>query len=542
MSLIVQAPEGEHAYLQPGHEIEGLKIRGVLGTGGFGVVYKAWDLQLQREVALKEYFPDALAQRTNTAWVQARNPDRQDVFDAGMRSFVNEARLLAQFDHPALLKVFRFWEGNGTAYMEMPYYKGVTLKAHRKSTRGAMDLLRIRDLIVPLCEALEVLHSQNCIHRDVSPDNVLLLDDKATPILLDFGAARRTVRQTSQSFTVMLKSGYAPIEQYAELSHYQQGPWTDVYGLAALTHFLIRGHAPPPAVGRMIYDDYQPLSEEFQRAGHGDQTGASLSFLAAIDAGLRVEPEARPQSISAFKRSLFETEPPSPARLSDLDLFIGAGEADGAAAAPAASPAAAFKAKAVQAKGPHTRLRRLASALALMVVLMLLGLLWSRALRTEADPAPRAPAQTGWDPHWVLSAEASNPRLRIHHDALEVSIQSPRAGCLSVLNFGADGQVSLLEPKLGAPPVCLASKEAFMFPPSTAPLIASGPPGENTLLIVLSTGPLDWGTLPWVNTQGMAEMNIDSWNRSVREASQDRRLTQPAQPFGMALLRVWEVE
>ncbi len=269
----------------------------VVGEGGFGIVYLAVDHSLQRKVALKEYMPSSLAERTDGMQVSSQSPDDEETFRKGLDSFINEARLLAQFDHPSLVKVHRFWEANGTAYMVMPFYEGPTLKDTLRDMGSPPDETWLRTLLDPLTGALAVIHGQQCFHRDIAPDNILLLAGSGRPLLLDFGAARRVIGDANQALTVILKPGYAPVEQYAEVPSMKQGPWTDVYALAAVLYFAIMGKKPPAAVGRLINDQYQPLVK--QAAGR-----YSEPFLKAIDDALAVKPNERTQNIDAFRAAM----------------------------------------------------------------------------------------------------------------------------------------------------------------------------------------------------------------------------------------------
>lgn len=277
------------------------EIKGLIGEGGFGIVYLAYDHSLERQVALKEYMPSGLATRTTKMAVSVRSQSKIDTFTAGLKSFINEARMLAQFDSPALVKVHSFWEGNGTAYMVMPYYEGMTLKQalqtrHIKPTEGW-----IRMLLTDLCDAIDILHRAHCLHRDIAPDNILLLKD-GRPLLLDFGAARRVIGDLTQCFTAILKPGFAPIEQYADIAGLRQGAWTDIYALAAVVYYLITGKAPPPSVARMVHDELVPARE----AGKGRYSEA---FLATIDKALGVRPEQRFHSIEELRQALGIVEP-----------------------------------------------------------------------------------------------------------------------------------------------------------------------------------------------------------------------------------------
>ena len=286
------------ATLPPGCLLHEFQIERVLGEGGFGIVYLARDMQLQRTVALKEYMPSSLAVRQPSNVVGVRSQRHRETFDLGLRSFVNEARLLASFDNPSLVKVYRFWEQNGTAYMVMPFYEGPTLKAWLKAQPQPPDEAWLKRLLSPLLDALDLIHADHCYHRDIAPDNILLLGAQQRPLLLDFGAARRVIGDATQALTVILKPGYAPIEQYAEVPSMKQGPWTDVYALCAVLYMAISGRAPVASVGRMMTDDLARLATSAQGR-------YSPAFLAAIDAGLAVRPEQRPQDIAALRARLF---------------------------------------------------------------------------------------------------------------------------------------------------------------------------------------------------------------------------------------------
>jgi serine/threonine protein kinase len=250
-----------------------------IGEGGFGIVYQAWDHTLERRVALKEYLPSSIATRVGATRISARSDRHRETFDAGLKSFINEAKLLARFDHPSLVKVFRFWEANGTAYMVMPFYEGVTMRDTVRAMAQPPDEAWLLDLLGALTEALAVIHAEQCYHRDIAPDNVMLLAGSGRPLLLDFGAARRVIGDMTQALTVILKPGYAPVEQYAEVPGMKQGPWTDVYALAAVVYWSVTGKTPPPSVGRMLSDSWVPLAEA--AAGH-----YSAPFLETIDRAL----------------------------------------------------------------------------------------------------------------------------------------------------------------------------------------------------------------------------------------------------------------
>jgi serine/threonine protein kinase len=286
----------EHDALPAGTRFGEFEVIRVLGVGGFGIVYLAQDHSLERQVALKEYMPAALAARGAGAMVSIRSSSFAETYAVGLRSFVNEARLLARFDHASLVKVYRFWEDNGTAYMVMPYLQGRNLRDARRQMGAAPDEAWIRAVLTPLLDALQLLHDEGVFHRDIAPDNILL-PPAAPPILLDFGAARRVISDRTQSLTAILKPSYAPIEQYAEMTAMRQGPWTDLYALGAVLHFMLFGEPPAPATARAVQPDDEPLA---QRA----VAGVSPRFVGIVAWMLGVRPRDRPQSVAALRRVL----------------------------------------------------------------------------------------------------------------------------------------------------------------------------------------------------------------------------------------------
>ena len=297
VKLAVDPGERGSTHVLPnGTRLAEFEIVDLIGEGGFGIVYLAYDHSLARHVAIKEYMPSGMASRTHTLQVSVRSNDLAAVFKAGLRSFINEARLLAQFDSPALVKVFRFWEGNNTAYMVMPFYEGITLKKAYKEHKIVPTEEWIRMFLFNLCGALEMIHRARCYHRDIAPDNILVLPE-GQPLLLDFGAARQVINERTQGPTAILKPGFAPIEQYANIADLKQGPWTDVYALAAVVYYLITGKAPLPAVARYVRD-------EMQSAREAGRKRYSAGFLAAIDRALAVRPDQRFQSIAELRSAM----------------------------------------------------------------------------------------------------------------------------------------------------------------------------------------------------------------------------------------------
>ena len=286
----------EHDALPAGTRFGEFEILRMLGVGGFGIVYLARDHSLEREVALKEYMPASLAMRGSGPQITIRSSAAAETYAIGLRSFVNEARLLARFDHPSLVKVYRFWEDNATAYMVMPYLQGITLRDTRRAMAHAPDERWIRGVIDPILNVLELLHREGVYHRDIAPDNILL-PPEGPSVLLDFGAARRVISDRTQSLTAILKPSYAPIEQYAEMTQLRQGPWTDLYALGAVVHYLLFGVPPQPATARAIQDDGESIADR-------SVPGVSPRMLEAMAWALAIRPNQRPQSVDELRGAL----------------------------------------------------------------------------------------------------------------------------------------------------------------------------------------------------------------------------------------------
>ncbi|MDB5919722.1 MAG: hypothetical protein JWR40_3956, partial [Massilia sp.] len=292
--------------LMPGTRLGEFEIVHVIGQGGFGIVYFAKDHSLGRDVALKEYMPVAFAGRQGNTQVTMLSEHYAETFQIGLHSFVNEAQLLAKFDHPGLVKVYRFWEANGTGYMAMPFYNAPTLKQLLKLEKERLSSEDwIKNLLRHVLDALQVLHEKQCYHRDIAPDNILMLAGEQ-PLLLDFGAARRVIADMTQALTVILKPGYAPIEQYGDVPNMTQGPWTDLYALASVVYFIITDKVPVPALSRLMCDTMVPLAVS-------EEGRFSPEFLRAIDAALGVRPEQRPQNVGELRALLGFDAAPQPA-------------------------------------------------------------------------------------------------------------------------------------------------------------------------------------------------------------------------------------
>lgn len=229
------------------------RIGRVLGRpGGFGITYLAWDVHLQQRVAIKEYLPRDMAKRADggSHQVVTLSSLGAEAFTAGIDEFLHEARLIARFEHPNVVRVRSFFQANGTAYFVMDYYAGSTLGDYLDNLNLAIPADTTVRLMGPVLTGLEFVHRKGVLHRDIKPHNIYLSQD-GRPFLLDFGAAR-TAANAGAEAAVMLSEGYAPLEQYQKQG--VEGPWTDVYGIAATIYRMIAGRAPPVALDRVGND------------------------------------------------------------------------------------------------------------------------------------------------------------------------------------------------------------------------------------------------------------------------------------------------
>lgn len=239
--------------LAPGIEIGSAYTLGrVLGQGGFGITYIARDNSTGTRVAVKEYFPDSMATRSGGFSVSAHTGERGEGFGYGKQCFLEEAKTLASFiGTPGIVRVYRYFEENGTAYFVMEYVEGTSLKDYLRKHGGKISFEEAKRLLIPVMDALSVVHSKGIIHRDVSPDNIIITDNGGVK-LIDFGAARYSLGDMSRSLDVVLKHGYAPREQYSR--HGRQGPFTDIYSLAATFYRAITGIIPQDSIDRIDND------------------------------------------------------------------------------------------------------------------------------------------------------------------------------------------------------------------------------------------------------------------------------------------------
>jgi serine/threonine protein kinase len=288
-----------------GHRLQEYSLDGVLGYGGFGITYLATDHNLACNVAIKEYLPADQAVRDGTLRLQPKSPGAAEIFQWGLSRFIEEARALATFNHPNIVRVLRFFESNNTAYMVMELVGGQPFGewVKRKRPLPEADLLAV---IRPVLDGLAIIHASGFVHRDIKPGNIHMRSD-ADPCLLDFGAARKLVSGKGGELTAIVTPGYAALEQYH--SHGHQGPWTDLYSVAAVMYGVITGQRPIEAPARARND---PLPKALEV---GDRNLYSEVLLRAVDWGLAPAEEERPRNVQAFLQALPRsdaTQPSSP--------------------------------------------------------------------------------------------------------------------------------------------------------------------------------------------------------------------------------------
>lgn len=292
-------PKSLH-HLPPGTILaEKYLIGTVLGQGGFGITYLAWDTNLNIKLAIKEYFPSGMLSRVpGQTNVEANSFEGKEQFIYGLDRFLSEAKTLAQFfEHPNIVTVRDFFRANDTAYMVMNYVNGITLGEYLRQSGGRLPYEKAAVIMMPLLDALKEVHRSGYLHRDISPDNIFI-DTKGRVTLIDFGAARQEMQQKSRDLSVIMKVGYSPEEQYR--SKGIQGPWTDIYAAAATFYRLLTGEVPPESIDR-VAEDTLVLPSEL-----GIEINPPMEM--ALQKALAVRSQDRYQSIDEFQSALLDGE------------------------------------------------------------------------------------------------------------------------------------------------------------------------------------------------------------------------------------------
>ena len=298
------SPE-EALHLESGQLIKNKYIIGkVLGYGGFGVTYLAWDTVLEQKVAIKEYLPSEFSTRVpgQTA-VTVFNGNKSEQFFDGVDKFVEEANRLAQFRNTdGIVRIFESFTENNTAYIVMEYLAGQTLTQYLETT-GKLSADEAVSLMTPIIQSLQIVHKQDIIHRDIAPDNIMVTKDGQVK-LIDFGAARYATTSYSRSLTVVIKPGYSPEEQYR--SRGDQGSWTDVYAVGATMYRMITGQTPPDAMERRAFFEGKKKDVLVSPAKYSDQISENQET--AILNAMNVRIEDRTQDMEAFEQELNSQE------------------------------------------------------------------------------------------------------------------------------------------------------------------------------------------------------------------------------------------
>ena len=298
-TIVVRARDN-YVALASGTRVGRYVVKSVLGQGSFGITYLAHDGQLGCDVAIKEYLPMALAVRHDGLIVVPNSTKVAEEFAFGRERFIDEGHTLAGFrGRPGMVHVYDLVEDHGTAYIVMELVHGSTL-ADKLDQDGPLSAQDVDRLLPPLLDVLATVHQAGFVHRDIKPANILL-DREGRPILIDFGAARAAMASRTSVMTAVFTPGYAAVEQFVEGN---QGPWTDIYGLAATFYRAISGRMPPRSVERALGDKYQPLAEL-------KPAGFPVQLLSGIDRGLAVRPADRPQSIEQWRAALYSAPAPA---------------------------------------------------------------------------------------------------------------------------------------------------------------------------------------------------------------------------------------
>lgn len=413
----------DHVALPVGTVLLEYAIEAVLGSGSSGITYLARDNNLQCRVAIKEYLPSDLAIRMEGNSVQPRTEFDTDSYRAGLDRFLVEARVLATFRHPNVVRVMRFFEANNTAYMVMDYENGESLRDWLAS-HGPVAEAEVLRMFLPLLDGLEVVHRSEVTHRDIKPANIYVRAGDGSLVLLDFGAARNAVGGASRSLTSMVTPGYAPFEQYH--THGKQGPWSDIYALGGVLYWLVTGEKPVEAPSRIKNDTMPPAAE----AGAGRYSG---HFLQAIDWALSIDEEQRPRDVGEFRAALTGERRPTQER-------------------------------GIAGEAPSKLGRKRGLALAGLATLALATVggyfaLWAGKTTVPGAEKTVAASAPGTEAAAVATHSQSSPKPELARAEKKAAPATPSAGPMATLTFvirpeGAIGEVRIDGVKVGlAPPL-----------------------------------------------------------------------------------------
>ncbi len=438
------------------------RLEAVLGMGGFGMTYLAWDTHLEKHVAIKEYLPCELAVRALDGSIVPVNTHSEYNYKWGLDRFTQEARTLARFSHPNIVRVNRFFEANGTSYMVMDYEAGESFSQYLKHTPEP-DEPALRKIMLPIIDGLQAVHDAGFLHRDIKPSNVFLRQN-GPPILIDFGSARLASAENSETVTSIVSPGYAPLEQYMRDGN--QGPWTDIYALSGVLYRAVTGGNPPDAISR-VKSDKVPAALMSANARYDER------FLRAIEWGLKLDEKLRPQNVAQW-RELFSGRIPMSA--------LNRGAQAGAVRTPKANAASPRPVRADSTHNSGSWLRRIAYV---AVAIGVVALLYRQRMveRPVQAPPPVAPAVVdkpgvAAEPFEAADADRSGGISRE-----EMTTRLPRlASRFDEIDTDKDGSVSLreLEQFLRTEGAAEDGREAGAKTASPAPAEPARPgPAEN---------------------------------------------------------------
>ncbi len=385
--------------LTPGTRLGDYRLDAVIGHGGFGITYRAFDTQLAKFVAIKEYLPVEFAVRGGDGNVVPRGARFAEDFAWGRERFLDEARALARFRHLHIVPVLRYFEANGTAYTVMEFEDGKSVGELLRQPEGRLATDDVQRLADGLIGGLSAVHAQGFLHRDIKPSNIIIRRD-GIPVLIDFGAARQAMGERSRTLTGVLTPQYAPIEQYALDGN--QGPWSDIYSAAAVLHHAIAGQPPPDAAARVGTDPYRPLS--ITQAGRFES-----AFLGAIDRALAFVPTDRPQTVeewaTLFGRSIARVADAPTQRLGSAGATPRLGGARREAEPPEVAPS----------EPPRRSWRRRMRPWVVILLIVIAGTVLERRFRPElqalfsSTPRPVEVAQPVTPPVPAPTPQPSQP-------------------------------------------------------------------------------------------------------------------------------------
>lgn len=485
--------------------LHGYTIQDRLGEGGFGITYLARDNSLDRLVAIKEFLPREFAHRDEQGVVVPNDADSEAIYEWGLHAFIQEARTLARFDHPNIVKILHFMEANGTAYLIMAHESGTSLAEIYAKGEGC-DQAFLENIFFPILDGLEQVHQLGFIHRDIKPANIMVRSN-GSPVLIDFGSARSFYEQEQNSLTSLVSRGYTPVEQYDE-QFGQQGPWTDIYSLAISLHEGVHGRLPrafnPPATGSSSNSSSTPPANnpdaEHTQIRHrpGRSTpkqidGFSPAFLRAVDAGHIVQPTERPQSLGEWREGFVTSTSPnatqSPAQA------MGSREAF-----PDTDTASSITEEKDTLSVTRRRWLQVLSAGGLAAVLFATREQWLLALplsaTSDGDSTVRS-TMSNWER--VVACFRSVPRVQaslqkqsyVAGEAINLRVNVPEPGYLHAVGISSEDNVTLLFPNQLQTENRVDSGWLNLPGSETDVWTASEPWGSSMILVIYSKQSLD---------------------------------------------------